>query len=69
VAASQFDLALTLKHCNEIRLARLNEQQRLQRISMLDPTKDDARVALVPIDSRKVALNTGLFWMEIVVLI
>ena len=55
-AAAVYDMTAELRQCRDERLKQEAAREIQQRISKMDPTKDNARVAMVPIDSRAVGL-------------
>jgi len=51
-----YEMASELRQCRENRLRQKAAREIQQRISKMDPSKDNWRVAMVPIDSRAVGL-------------
>jgi len=53
-------MAAAIRRCKEQRLRRHKAQERLRRISQMDHSKDNTRVAMVPIDSQAVGIPRDL---------
>jgi len=60
IAPNEYDMEAALRRCKEERLQREKDRELTLRISQMDPTKDNTRVAMVPIDSEAVGIPRDL---------
>ena len=58
--ADEYDMAAAIRRCKEQRLRQEKAQERLRRISKMDHSKDNTRVAMIPIDSQAVGIPRDL---------